>query len=48
MPKITQADLIDLNQTFEARTPQELLAWSKKVFGEKVAAFVNQTAFCAA
>ncbi len=38
MPKLTQADLIDLNQTFEARTPQELLTWSKKVFADKVAA----------
>ena len=38
MPKLTQADLIDLNQTFEARSPLELLVWSKKVFGDKVAA----------
>lgn len=38
MPKLTQADLIDLNQTFEARSPQELLVWAKEAFGDKVAA----------
>lgn len=38
MPKLTQADLGDLNESFEKRTPQELLAWSKEVFGDKVAA----------
>ncbi len=38
MARLTQADLIDLNQTFEERTPQELLAWAKKAFGDKVAA----------
>ena len=38
MPKMSQADLSDLNQTFEERTPQELLAWSKTVFGDKVVA----------
>jgi phosphoadenosine phosphosulfate reductase len=38
MAKLTQADLISLNQTFEERTPQELLKWAKQVFGDKVAA----------
>ncbi len=38
MAKLSQADLIDLNQAFDNRTPQELLAWSKEVFGEKVSA----------
>lgn len=38
MPKLSQADLIDLNQTFESRSPQELLAWAKTAFGDKLAA----------
>lgn len=38
MPKLTQADLIDLNQNFEERTPQELLLWASQVFGDKLAA----------
>jgi phosphoadenosine phosphosulfate reductase len=38
MAKLSQADLINLNQTFEERTPQELLKWAKQVFGDKVAA----------
>jgi len=35
---LTQADLIDLNQNFEERTPQELLQWASQVFGDKLAA----------
>jgi phosphoadenosine phosphosulfate reductase len=38
MPKLTQADLAPLNQTFEERTPQELLRWAKQVFGDRLAA----------
>lgn len=38
MPKLTQADLASLNQTFDERTPQELLRWAKQVFGERLAA----------
>ncbi len=38
MPKLTQADLASLNQTFEERTPQELLRWAKSVFGDRLAA----------
>jgi len=38
MPRLSQADLIDLNRTFEERTPQELLQWAKTTFGDRVAA----------
>ncbi|MEQ9410366.1 MAG: phosphoadenylyl-sulfate reductase [Fuerstiella sp.] len=38
MPRLSQADLIDLNRTFEERSPQELLDWAKSVFGDRVAA----------
>ena len=38
MPRLTQANLTDLNHTFEDRTPQELLVWSRQVFGERLAA----------
>jgi len=38
MAKLTQADLVDLNQTFEERTPQELIQWAHEVFSERLAA----------
>lgn len=38
MARLSQADLIELNKTFERRTPQELLRWAKDMFGERVAA----------
>jgi len=38
MPMLTQADLQPLNQTFEERTPEELLRWARDIFGERVAA----------
>jgi len=38
MPRLTQADLVELNKTFEERTPQELLRWTNDVFGGRVAA----------
>jgi phosphoadenosine phosphosulfate reductase len=38
MARFTQADLIQLNQTFEERTPQELIRWTREVFGSRVAA----------
>lgn len=37
MARLSQADLIELNSTFEARTPQELLRWTKSIFGDRVA-----------
>ena len=38
MARLSQADLIDLNRTFEERSPQELLQWAKATFGDRVAA----------
>lgn len=38
MARLTQLDLIELNQTFEERTPEELLLWAREVFGSRVAA----------
>lgn len=38
MARLSQADLIDLNRTFEERTPQELLKWALDTFGQRVAA----------
>ena len=38
MPKLSQADLVDLNRRFEDRSPQELLEWAKELFGQRLAA----------
>lgn len=38
MARLTQADLVDLNRTFELRTPQELVAWTVDLFGPRAAA----------
>lgn len=38
MARLTQADLVDLNQTFEERTPQELIQWARQTFGDRLAA----------
>ena len=38
MARLSQADLVDLNETFEDRSPQELLRWSSEIFGDRVAA----------
>jgi phosphoadenosine phosphosulfate reductase len=38
MARLSQADLIDLNRTFEERSPQELLEWTRSIFGDRVAA----------
>lgn len=38
MARLSQADLIDLNRTFEERTPQELLLWAREIFGDRLAA----------
>jgi len=37
MAHLTQADLQALNETFESRTPVELLQWAATVFGRRVA-----------
>ncbi|MCA9049146.1 MAG: phosphoadenylyl-sulfate reductase [Planctomycetaceae bacterium] len=36
MPRLSQADLVDLNHTFEERTPQELIQWACATFGNRV------------
>lgn len=38
MPRLTQADLVTLNRTFDERSPEELLQWTKEIFGNRVAA----------
>jgi phosphoadenosine phosphosulfate reductase len=38
MPRLTQMDLVELNRTFDDRTPQELLRWALEMFGPRVAA----------
>lgn len=38
MARLSQADLVDLNRTFEERTPQELLQWAQEMFGDRLAA----------
>ncbi len=38
MPRLSQARLMPLNKTFEERTPEELIRWTKETFGERVAA----------
>lgn len=38
MPRLTQAELSDLNKTFEERTPQELIRWASEMFGDRLAA----------
>ncbi|MEO2035734.1 MAG: phosphoadenylyl-sulfate reductase [Planctomycetaceae bacterium] len=47
MPRLSQADLIDLNRTFEDRTPEELLEWAHGTFGARLAALSSmQRAGC--
>lgn len=38
MPRLSQARLVELNKTFEERTPAELLRWAVDIFGTRVAA----------
>lgn len=38
MARLSQADLIDLNRSFEDRTPQQILDWAVTTFGGRVAA----------
>lgn len=38
MPRLTQADLNEINKTFEDRTPEDLLRWGSVVFGQRIAA----------
>ena len=48
MASFTQADLKDLNDTFEHDSPADLLRWAKEIFGERIAALsALQRAGCA-
>lgn len=38
MPRLSQARLVDLNKSFDDRTPEELLRWCHETFGQRVAA----------
>ncbi len=38
MPRLSQADLVDMNKSFEERTPQELIEWGISIFGIRIAA----------
>ncbi|MEX2286528.1 MAG: phosphoadenylyl-sulfate reductase [Planctomycetaceae bacterium] len=38
MPRLSQADLVDVNKSFEERTPQELIEWGISIFGTRIAA----------
>lgn len=38
MAKLSQLDLLELNKTFEERTPAELIAWATGIFGDRLAA----------
>ena len=37
MARLAQADLIDLNRSFEDRTPQDIIRWAHGIFGERLA-----------
>ena len=41
MARLTQADLADLNRTFEQSTPQDLIRWGQKTFGNRIAALTS-------
>ncbi len=41
MPRLSQADLVELNRNFEERTPQELLRWAFDMFGSRAAAMTS-------
>ena len=48
MARLIQADLDDLNQAFERRSPQELLQWAKTTFGDRIRAISSmQRSGCA-
>lgn len=41
MARLSQADLAELNRTFDDRSPQELLLWAKEIFGDRIAALTS-------
>lgn len=38
MSRLTQAKLLDLNKSFDGRSPEELLRWAHEIFGARLAA----------
>ncbi len=38
MPRLTQAKLLELNKTFDDRSPEDLLRWAVEIFGQRAAA----------
>ena len=38
MARLSQAKLAPLNKTFENRTPEEILRWTKEIFGDRLTA----------
>jgi phosphoadenosine phosphosulfate reductase len=38
MARLSQAKLASLNKTFEDRTPEEILRWTKEIFGDRLTA----------
>ena len=41
MARISQADLADLNTSFEQTSPQDLIRWAQKTFGSRIAALTS-------
>jgi len=41
MARLSQADLAELNRTFDDRSPQELLLWARDIFGDRIAALTS-------
>lgn len=37
----SQADLAELNRTFDNRSPQELLLWAREIFGDRIAVLTS-------
>ena len=41
MARLTQADLADLNTSFEHSSPQDLIRWARNTFGDRVATLTS-------
>ncbi|MDQ3332549.1 MAG: phosphoadenosine phosphosulfate reductase family protein, partial [Planctomycetota bacterium] len=41
MARLTQADLADLNTSFEQTSPQDLIRWARKTFHGRIAALTS-------
>ncbi len=44
MARLTQADLSDLNESFEERTPLELIHWAQEMFGTRLGSIIIDAA----